>query len=60
MLPQDKEQASVKVTANGKTVYTGTHKTSEGAISVPVSGSGNVVVVAYIDDQKVTEKTIKF
>ncbi|MBQ2897567.1 MAG: Stk1 family PASTA domain-containing Ser/Thr kinase [Clostridia bacterium] len=60
MLPADKEQVTVKVTANGKTVYQGMHKTSEGAISVPVSGSGNVVVVAYIDDQKVTEKTIKF
>lgn len=60
MLPAEKEQVAVKVTANGKTVYEGTHNTSEGAISVPVSGSGSVVVVAYIDGQKVTEKTIKF
>jgi len=60
MLPSNKDQVVVKVTANGKTVYEGTHNTSEGAISVPVSGSGNVVVVAYIDGAKVTEKTIKF
>ena len=60
MLPPDEEQVAVRVTANGKTVYEGIHNTSEGAISVPVTGNGNVVVVAYIDGQKVTEKTIKF
>lgn len=60
MLPSDKDKMTVKVTANGSTAYEGTHSGSEGAISVPVSGSGDVVVVAYIDGRKIIEKTVKF
>ena len=60
MLPSDKGKMHVKVTANGATVYEGTHTGSEGAISVPVSGSGDVVVIAYIEGRKVVEKTVRF
>jgi len=60
MLPSDKASVVVRVTANGTTVYEGTHAGSEGAISVPITGSGDVVVVAYIDGKKVVEKTVRF
>lgn len=60
MLPNDKEKMIVKVTANGATVYEGTHSGSEGAISVPITGSGDVVVNAFIDGKIIIEKTVKF
>lgn len=60
ILPSDKEKMSVKVTADGATVYEGTHSGSEGAISVPITGSGDVVVKAYIDGKTIIEKTVKF
>ena len=60
ILPSDEEKMTVKVTANGNTVYEGTHSGSEGAISVPVSGSGDVVDISYINGRKIAEKTVKF
>ena len=60
MLPSDKDTMNVRVTANGTTVYEGTHSGSEGAISVPVTGSGAVVVMAYIDGRVIIEKTVNF
>ena len=60
MLPSDKDRMTVRVTANGSVAYEGVHSGTEGAISVPVTGSGDVVVVAYIDDKKIIEKTVSF
>ena len=59
-LPQDRERVTVRVTANGTTVYERTHNTSEGSVSVPVSGSGTVVVASYIDNVKYSERTLQF
>lgn len=59
-LPSDRDTATVKITVNGQTVYEKTHNTSEGAVSVPIKGSGSTTVAYYIDGAKVGERTIQF
>ncbi len=59
-LPSDKATVTVKVAVNGKTCYEKTHNTSEGAITVPISGTGKSTVSYYIDGTLKGERTIQF
>ena len=53
-------RVNVEIVANGRTVHNAMHDKSEGAVSVPISGTGTVSVQAYIDGAKVLEKTLNF
>lgn len=56
----DDDSVLVKIVANGKTIHEASHKRSEGAVSVEISASSDTLVQAYIDGQKVADKTISF
>ena len=53
-------RVNVEIVANGRTVHNAMHDKSEGAVSVPISGTGTVSAQAYIDGAKVLEKTLNF
>lgn len=59
-LPQDREQATVKITIDGKTVHQQIYKTSDTPVKSQLFGTGRQVVRVYIDEVLVREETVDF
>lgn len=60
-IPEDSEDTvNIKVVANGKEIYNKNHAKSEVTVDIPVQGSKDASVQAYINDVKVVDKVISF
>lgn len=60
VLPSEPEVQKVLVTQNGSTVYEGTHKASDGRITVELKGTGTAMIGVYINDALYYEKVMRF
>lgn len=60
-IPEDSpETVSVKVVANGKTIYEQTHNKSEGTIDIPVMAKNDATVEVYIDGKLAMTRVVNF
>lgn len=60
-LPQTESgEVSVKVVANGATIYEKTHKCSESEVDIPVASKKDATVQVYFDNVLKLEKVIEF
>lgn len=61
MIPEAVEgNAEVEIVVDGKTVHDAVHNSSEGSVTVQISGSGTASVQAYVNGSKVSDKKISF
>lgn len=59
-LPSEPDSFTVKITVNGSTQYEKTHKGTDGAVDVTLSGKGTSTVCVYINDVLRQEIPIDF
>ena len=58
-IPDGYDNAEVKITANGKNVYEGT-KSSGDRVDVQITSSGKTTILAYLNGEIVSNKTVDF
>ena len=59
VVPEEKTDAQIKITANGETVYDEKHNGGD-RVSVDITSSGQTNILAYIDGDLVSNKQIDF